>query len=304
MSLLRKIQDDCASGEVELSTILRHCRILASRLGSEGLEQWLHWESDGYPDENTPPNYRRLTHVLVQGHFVGAFGAQMRNAEIPPEHIPVAIRSACTSQDFRQGIAVLEDTAEHQSGTLKSLIPVSAAQIFEPVFLDMQCISAWKMIPGMTIPRILNTVRNRVLDFALNIEKEFPDAGEDAAKHSTSDQSRFQQIFNTTVYGGAANIVGQASRSNIAATNVATGDWNSLRDALKALEASAADIKDLKNALDHEKKPPGRDRFGPKVAGWIGKMATKSASGTWKIASGLALNILTRLISEYYGIDG
>ena len=51
MTLLQEIQTETSSSGGDLATILRKCKILAARLGSEEFAQWITWELDGYPDD-------------------------------------------------------------------------------------------------------------------------------------------------------------------------------------------------------------------------------------------------------------
>ena len=58
MSLLKEIQDLAVEPSVELSTLLRKCKILAARLGNPEFKVWVEFELNGYPDELTIPSYR------------------------------------------------------------------------------------------------------------------------------------------------------------------------------------------------------------------------------------------------------
>jgi len=58
MSLLEEIQNEAVDKNSDLGTILRKCKVLAASLGSEPLENWLIWESNGYPDNVQVPDYR------------------------------------------------------------------------------------------------------------------------------------------------------------------------------------------------------------------------------------------------------
>ena len=60
MTLLQEIQAETSSSGGDLATILRKCKILAARLGSEEFARWITWELDGYPDDQPIPPYRRL----------------------------------------------------------------------------------------------------------------------------------------------------------------------------------------------------------------------------------------------------
>ena len=51
MTLLEDIQNSAVDSKSDLAALLRKCKLLAARLGSRPLEDWLLWESNGYPDD-------------------------------------------------------------------------------------------------------------------------------------------------------------------------------------------------------------------------------------------------------------
>jgi hypothetical protein len=83
MSLLRDIQDAAVDPSTDVATLLRKCKILAVRLGSEEFKQWVDYELNGYDKVEDLPEYRIL-HTESFGTFAGPFGTSMNNALIPP----------------------------------------------------------------------------------------------------------------------------------------------------------------------------------------------------------------------------
>lgn len=58
MTLLEDIQNAAIDAKSDLGTLLRKCKLLAARLGSQQLEDWVLWESNGYPADVNVPDYR------------------------------------------------------------------------------------------------------------------------------------------------------------------------------------------------------------------------------------------------------
>ena len=79
MSILKDIQAAAVDGKGDLGTLLRKCKLLAARLDSEPLENWLLWESNGYPENVEVPDYR-MWELQLKGHFFGPFGSGIQNA--------------------------------------------------------------------------------------------------------------------------------------------------------------------------------------------------------------------------------
>src|SRR5262245_11454756 len=109
MTLLEEIQAELVDPKGDLGSMLRKCKLLAARLGSKPLEDWLVWESNGYPSERELPDYRTWP-LEVRGHFSGPFGSSMRNVIIPALTIPEGVRDTVSTFQCRQSIASIEQS--------------------------------------------------------------------------------------------------------------------------------------------------------------------------------------------------
>jgi hypothetical protein len=302
MSLLEEIQKEAVDSKSDLGALLRKCKVLAARLGSQPLEDWLIWESNGYPDEIDVPDYR-IWPLELKGHFSGPFGSGMRNAPIPMMCLPEKVRVKYQNYKCRQSIASIEQIikGEHK-GTLHVPTGDLAVVLGSNVYDGQNCLQALAEFGAGHLLELLNAVRNRILDFSLAIWKENPNAGESSMQSDKNiEPARVSQIFNTTVYGGAATLVGNATDSPIT-VSVATNDFSSLEHALRQNGVPEKDIKDLHTALEVDDRPKLKGRFGPKVSAWISGMIKKAAEGGWSLTVGAAGNLLADAISKYYGL--
>jgi hypothetical protein len=303
VTLLEDIQGSAVDANSDLGTLLRKCKLLAARLGSKPLEDWLLWESNGYPDNVSVPEYR-IWSLEVKGHFAGPFGSGMRNAPIPIACLPEKVRESYQHYESRQSIASIEAmlSAKDDGGTLQVSTGDLALVLGQKVYRHQNCIQAWAEFSTNHLHELLNSVRNRVLDFALAVWKEEPTAGETSAKPSTvMDASRVTQIFNTTVYGGSANLVGSASHSTIE-FNIEAKNFSSLESVLRESGIEEDDVKELKTALQSGEQPTANKGFGPRVSAWIAKMVKKAAEGSWGVGVGAAGTLLAQALSKYYGL--
>ncbi|MCH7613000.1 MAG: hypothetical protein IIB45_06525 [Candidatus Marinimicrobia bacterium] len=107
MTLLDDIQNEAIDASNDLGTLLRKCKVLAARLGSQPLEDWLLWESNGYPDGVEVPNYR-IWPLELKGHFFGSFGAEMSDVPIPLAVLSDKVRESYQNWECRQSIASIE----------------------------------------------------------------------------------------------------------------------------------------------------------------------------------------------------
>lgn len=125
MTLLQDVQNAAVDASSDLATLLRKCKLLAARLGSQQLEDWVLWESNGYPDGVPVPEYR-VWSLEVRGHFAGPFGSGIRNAKIPTASIPEKVRRHYQRYECRQSIASIETMlAKAEGGTLQYPLAIS-----------------------------------------------------------------------------------------------------------------------------------------------------------------------------------
>ena len=300
MSLLEDIQNAAIDASNDLGTLLRKCKLLAARLGSQQLEDWLIWESNGYPEDVPVPGYR-VWPLEVKGHFVGPYGYSLQHKTIPLGLLPKDVRKGYNEYECRYSIAAVESIIEENDSGMLYVTTNDLSLTLSNVYEGMNCLECWAECSTTYLVELLNSVRDRILVFSLAVQKEHPNAGEansNASEPPSSD--KITQIFNTRVYGGTANLVGTANNSSVA-FNIVSNDFESVRRALQSNGVSEQDITELKRALAADKPPQSPEQFGPKVSAWIARMMKKAAEGTWGIGIATAGNLLAKIISEYYG---
>lgn len=227
----------------------------------------------------------------------------MNSVHIPLAFIPESARDHYERYECRYSIATVEAIlAQEESGAVTISTGDLCAVLGTNVYKHQRCIAAWAVFGTSNLVELLNSVRNRVLDFALAVWKEAPQAGEaEGQANITLEPARVTQIFNTTIYGGSANLVGTANSSTIA-FNVGAGDFPSLERVLRENGVSEVDLISLQEALELETELTRNEGFGPKVSDWVGKMTAKAAEGGWKISLAAAGNLLASAIRNYYGL--
>ncbi|MGO8067499.1 hypothetical protein AB9E28_18530 [Rhizobium leguminosarum] len=302
MGLLHEIQNDAVDQASTTSSLLRKCLLLASRIESLLLEDWVRHELNGYPESEEVPDYRRLS-MNFKGNFVASFGRQITNAPIP-QHIvgKVSKRPNIEIYQFRGAISTLDDRrGMSESGALRVNYDNMAMFLHDKVFEDYQCLQFWGEISAMAALAIPDIVKTRVLDFTLKLAKTYPTAG-DVAGMTTTDRGmkeNLSQIFNTTI-NGQANLVGVAEKSTISIVNGA-GSVAELRNALSEAKIEPGDLDEIERAIAEEKQIVAPGKFGPKVTAWIGKMAGKAASGAWGVGLAAGTKLVESALLRFYG---
>jgi hypothetical protein len=304
MGLLDDIQSDALSNTVPVTSLLRKVLVLASKLDSNVLEDWVRHELNGYPAAAELPEYR-IIELHFKGHFAGPFGARIENAPIAP-HL---IEKVTTWEDFnkfeaRQPITTIDDSqAVREAGVLKVNFDNLALVLGGKIFQGYHCVQVWGEVPSMGVIGIVEAVKTRVLDFALALGKKYPIAGEIGGMNVKDETTKkdFQSIVQNTIYGNVG-VAGHASHSTVNIT-VNQGNLRDLRQQLTAHYVESADIDELETALMEEPQVGADKKFGPKVGSWIGKMVGKAASGTWGVGLEIGSAVLQKALLAYYGLD-
>jgi AbiTii len=180
MSLLRDIQNDLASASGDVTTVLRKCKILAARLGSDEFAQWVERELNGYPDSQPIPDYRRLT-IQHYASFMNV-AYTIPQTPVPLEFVPQKYREAFTRIKFGEGIAKACTFMRGKNGAIIQK-PDLIFALQGKMYPDMNCQGVWGVVPANEFEQLVSAVKNRVLDLVLKIEAENPEAGE-APLHS------------------------------------------------------------------------------------------------------------------------
>ncbi len=205
MSLLRDIQAAAIDEQSQVATLLRKCKVLAARLGSEEFARWIDNELNGYTNLDELPVYRVLN-VHSYGHFVGPYGQQMKNAPIPSTTLPEEVREYAQTSKITMAISALTNLSAGKEDQKDMWLPDLFRIVGERIYEDMNCVSAWKPLPRAALTTVLDTVRTRVLDFVLEIEKEYPNAGEAALNSNPVPEEKVSQVFNTYITGTVQNL--------------------------------------------------------------------------------------------------
>ena len=299
MSLLSDIQETVIDNNVNISVILRKCKVLAVRLGNEPFEKWVDQELNGYKNNNLLPDYR-IIRVISRGHFSGPFGSGLTNYDIPLACVPKKYRENLSKCYFREPIGYYVNLIKNSKGInpREQWLPDLVAHIGGDMYQDMNCISAWKVIPNSSIFNLIESVRNRILYFVLEIGKEAPDAGEDFPKTQKISPERVNQVFTNIIYGNVGNI-SEASRhvSQTATVNVLKNDLNSLKAYLSSIGIHKNEIQKLEKAIqeDSTEKASKTRKLGNKVLAWIKLISPKIGQ--------TIIPVLLNAILKYYGIN-
>ena len=132
----------------------------------------------------------------------------------------------------------------------------------------------WKHIPQAEITGVLDTVRNKLLSFLLELKEQYPEV-EDAdagLRAILSNEVRISIVNN--IFGGNNNLASGQSVQHTVNQNVKQGSIDSLLSVLAEASLPEESIDELRVAIS-EDESISRDGLGPKVSIWMAKLAEK-----------------------------
>ena len=208
MSFFSEIQNELV-GTVDLSTILRKAKVLAYKLGNQEFKDWVENELNGYKDINLLPEYRKLE-TIAQGNFINA-GWKISNQVIPLSLIPEKYITIFSELHLFQGIKELEAMLEvmNQNGenTLKISIPPEFYSLLDyKVYQYTQCTSAWRLLNKGQVTQVIETTRNSLLSFILELADKYPQIKSDSIPDGKIPNEEIRQVFNYIVLGDNSSI--------------------------------------------------------------------------------------------------
>jgi len=288
-----------------ITTLLRKCIVLSHQLKNERLRIWANEELNGYNSIENLRKYRTLP-AAATGLFVGPAWARFQQG-IPSAALNKEHRKFAEIVYLAQPIGTLEDTLKSGSDSNLSF-PWSAnlvAYYQDRLQSPWQLFSAHQTVPKSAIAGIVDTVRTRVLNMALEIQSEVGEKDEDLKEITPEESKKVDQTIVTNIYGG--NVYMSSGESTMTATtiqgqqqNIAAGDWNQLERVLKNAGVSETELKELSAAVesDGDQKLKGDGS----VMRWIKVTAPKVLAGGVKMGAEVGKTVLTEMLMQYYGL--
>lgn len=300
MSVVSDIRDAAIDEAVSITTLLRRVQVLAAKLGNEQLKEWVRSELNGYASESELPGYRILP-ARARGNLAGPFNSGYKGLIIPESVLPEGLRKFASSVMLRQPISAIQALADqsNESGTFTFPWPGDlTAMMQEKISPGNVLWAAWQEVSRSQLVGLIDTIRNRVLDFALELEQQSPEAGDDTSPTTQAESKAVAQyLVQTFIFGNVGNVANASNNASQIGTIAVKGNFVALTSALKQLGVPDGEISDLKSALDDD-----GGTLGSRTTGWVAKIGSAISTGAIKVGSEVSTDALVKLISLYIGI--
>jgi hypothetical protein len=288
--------------KTSLSVLLRHCIVLGSKLKNEKLKAWANQELNGYQSKENLPSYR-IAHVGAKGHFAGSFGAALNHVLIPPLCLEEEHRELAETVYLREAVSSYEHaiSSAADSGMIGYEWPANfIAYYARKIYQGYSLIHAVQEVPKGALVELLDTIRTRTLNMALEIQSEIGGV-ENLETISPATIAQVERSVITYIYGGT-NIIA-SGQSQIAAsfnqTVISVGDRAQLNEALKKAGLDDADLQELAEA----ERADGDKKMGARVMDWIKKNAPKAMVGGVKLGADITKEVLVAYLKQYTGVS-
>lgn len=288
--LLHQTQVTLIEEHSEVSPVLLKLRLLASRLNSDLLEEWVRYESEGYPTDVEVPYYRK-TGVHYTGTFVAGFNV-LKKAPIPPNIIEQVAGKHWLEHQFREPLGEIEHLIRCKIANDKVLAMGGSAMLIpllhDKVYVGAACHSVIGNIPENSLVTVQSVVRSKIMDLTIKFEAEISNGSDELDTASPSDI--YNQITGSVVYGNVnigAKIAGDV-------TQIVKGNTDSLIGALVKAGLAEEDAKELATIVSKEDLLPG-DSLGTRTKQWI-------SENIGDVARPVIINLLTKLVSSFHGL--
>jgi len=287
----------------DIVAVLMKAKMIAFKLDLTDITEWIESELKGYPTIGSAPDYRRSKGILkawnpFNGWIPVDFGSD------------VELSRAFTTITLTESVSSLKRALDQNPNTLQLRVPHTMVAILNPERsgTDMR----WSFSAG-TIEHIFSTIRNKILEWALALEKNGV-FGEGLIfnQHEKAEAANVTVTNNNTInnHGNGVTMIGDMENTNsvvggtvshVQQQNI-TGDFNALERQLKEHGIDDSDINELKGVIEQVPKPETKEEVEKGFGAWIGKMTGKAFTGAIKMAGSAAPVLLTNYICHHYGI--
>lgn len=163
-SMVLDLQADALNSQLKVSDIARKAYFVARKLGVTELEQWLHYEINGYPSDDMVdiPEYRHVIGSLQGWNSVRGW-------------IPIIIQNrewhdAICNRCMINSLASIDDMIENDGDTFSIAVgPENSAQLSRMVGRTTKFQIVYNIVHLVSVREC---VRNMILDWALKLESE------------------------------------------------------------------------------------------------------------------------------------
>lgn len=217
-----KIIKELANNQISMEVALQRLMIIASDLGNEELLAWAEAELQGYSQQDTLPEYRKIhsTYFLYSG-INGSFkvnNCPFTFADVLAEKLPdiynVPIMDSISSlqnfidnsdkQSYRRDFSILNGYVLQRTG--------------------IQCTSIYQTVPLNFLQRIMSKIKTTLMNVFLKLDKEYgclDDLDVDTSAKTPDEVASINRVVNNYIF--VDNSINMGDKNKIEGSDVHSG---------------------------------------------------------------------------------
>lgn len=261
-SIVIDLQNEITASECDVVKILRRAHVIAVKLSLKEFDQWISYELNGYPNQDTCPDYRKVRGVLKAFNpYHGWIPTLIPDGELEKmiceKRVPNSISEIITLCKTAENGLISEFSGEQ-------------LELFNRMFDSPLPMRYALHISGASVMDIVEKVKNTILEWTLKLEEEgvlgegmrFSDEEKQTAKNLPQTVNNYYGATNVIngpsegmqIVSGNENVTFSYDKASTAVSEIETAisqEPLQIEDKDAALEM----LSEIRDKISQEKKP-------------------------------------------------
>ena len=184
VSILDDIIDARADSTVAASDLLRKVQVAAHRLGAADVVAWVKSELTGYGTDSPLPEYR-----MRAAEVVGVYTGPMQQVREFNLSVRLSSLDRWWTVEMRQPVMEIQAFAEAEGNLSRKWSAYAVHEYEQSKLFALEFFGLYKahhVITPQSLRGVIDVIRSKALEFALELQSADPDAGPLAARRSTN----------------------------------------------------------------------------------------------------------------------
>jgi hypothetical protein len=261
-SIVIDLQNEITASECDVVSILRHAHVIAVKLSLKEFDQWISYELNGYPNQDTCPDYRKVRGVLKAFNpYHGWIPTLIPDGELEKmiceKRVPNSISEIITLCKTAENGLISEFSGEQ-------------LELFNRMFDSPLPMRYALHISGASVMDIVEKVKNTILEWTLKLEEEgvlgegmrFSDEEKQTAKNLPQTVNNYYGATNVIngpsegmqIVSGNENVTFSYDKASTAVSEIETAIS---QEPLQSEDKDAAleMLSEIRDKISQEKKP-------------------------------------------------
>ena len=242
-SIVLELQNEIVSSNCDVVNVLRKAHLIASKLKLTDFDKWIQYELNGYPDQESCPEYRKIRGSLK------AFNPY--NGWIPTLIQDNEFEKMICERKLANSISEIISLCESSENGLISEFSGEHLALFNKMFDSPLPMRYALHIPTTAVKDIEEKVKNTILEWTLKLEAEGI-VGENMTFSEKEKDCAINIPQTVNNYYGNTSVINSPSKDMITEVEKSISESDLSKDDMKtAVEL----LDDIKSKIEKEKKP-------------------------------------------------